>query len=90
MGANPRTSVVDPNLRVHGTKNLFVAGSSVFVTSGTANPTLTFDGSGTQAFGSSAVAAAKRRIPKGTYNFKTGSAPCGDLERTVKIYESVR
>ena len=41
MGANPRTSVVDPNLRVHGTKNLFVAGSSVFVTSGTANPTLT-------------------------------------------------
>ena len=41
MGANPRTSVVDPNLQVHGTKNLFVAGSSVFVTSGTANPTLT-------------------------------------------------
>lgn len=41
MGDNPRTSVVDPNLRVHGTKNLFVAGSSVFVTSGTANPTLT-------------------------------------------------
>jgi glucose dehydrogenase len=41
MGENPQTSVVDPNLRVHGTKNLFVAGSSVFVTSGTANPTLT-------------------------------------------------
>jgi glucose dehydrogenase len=41
MGDNPRTSVVDSNLQVHGTKNLFVAGSSVFVTSGTANPTLT-------------------------------------------------
>jgi choline dehydrogenase-like flavoprotein len=41
MGDNPRTSVVDRNLRVHGTTNLFVAGSSVFVTSGTANPTLT-------------------------------------------------
>ena len=41
MGDNPRTSVVDPNLRVHGTTNLFVAGSSVFVTSGVANPTLT-------------------------------------------------
>jgi choline dehydrogenase-like flavoprotein len=41
MGDNPQTSVVDRNLRVHGTKNLFVAGSSVFVTSGTANPTLT-------------------------------------------------
>lgn len=41
MGDNPRTSVVDRNLCVHGTTNLFVAGSSVFVTSGVANPTLT-------------------------------------------------
>jgi choline dehydrogenase-like flavoprotein len=41
MGDNPRTSVVDRNLRVHGTSNLFAAGSSVFVTSGSANPTLT-------------------------------------------------
>ena len=41
MGDNPRTGVVDRNLRVHGTSNLFVAGSSVFVTSGSANPTLT-------------------------------------------------
>jgi choline dehydrogenase-like flavoprotein len=41
MGSNPKTSVVDRNLRVHGTSNLFVAGSSVFVTSGSANPTLT-------------------------------------------------
>jgi choline dehydrogenase-like flavoprotein len=41
MGENPRTSVVDRNLQVHGTSNLFVAGSSVFVTSGSANPTLT-------------------------------------------------
>ena len=41
MGDNPRTSVVDRHLRVHGTTNLFVSGSSVFVTSGTANPTLT-------------------------------------------------
>lgn len=40
MGDNPRTSVVNRNLRVHGTTNLFVAGSSVFVTSGVANPTL--------------------------------------------------
>lgn len=41
MGHSPQTSVVDPNLRIHGTKNLFVSGSSVFVTSGAANPTLT-------------------------------------------------
>ena len=40
MGDNPRTSVVDQNLQVHGTRNLFVAGSSVFVTSGTVHPTL--------------------------------------------------
>lgn len=33
--------MVDPDLRVHGTPNLFVAGSSVVVTSGVANPTLT-------------------------------------------------
>jgi choline dehydrogenase-like flavoprotein len=40
MGDDARTSVVDRNLQVHGTYNLFVAGSSVFVTSGTAHPTL--------------------------------------------------
>jgi choline dehydrogenase-like flavoprotein len=33
--------VVDPQLRVHGTENLYVLSSSVYVTSGTANPTLT-------------------------------------------------
>ena len=41
MGANPATSVVDANLRVHGTSNLYVAGSAVFVTGGASNPTLT-------------------------------------------------
>jgi choline dehydrogenase-like flavoprotein len=40
MGNDPRTSVVDANLRVHGTKNLFVVSSGNFVTSGPANPTL--------------------------------------------------
>lgn len=41
MGADPRTSVVDPHGRVHSTPNLYVAGSSVFPTSGCANPTFT-------------------------------------------------
>jgi choline dehydrogenase-like flavoprotein len=33
--------VVDANARVHGVANLFVAGGSVFPTSGFVNPTLT-------------------------------------------------
>ena len=41
IGNNLNTSVVDSNLKVHDTKNLFVAGSSVFTTSGYANPTFT-------------------------------------------------
>ncbi|MGH2540924.1 MAG: GMC oxidoreductase [Actinomycetota bacterium] len=41
MGDDPSTSVVDRNCRVHGIDNLYVAGSSVFPTSGYANPTLT-------------------------------------------------
>jgi choline dehydrogenase-like flavoprotein len=41
MGTDPRTSVVDASCRVHGIENLYIAGSSVFPTSGFANPTLT-------------------------------------------------
>jgi choline dehydrogenase-like flavoprotein len=41
MSASPRNGVVDINCRVHGYRNLFIAGSSVFPTSGWANPTLT-------------------------------------------------
>ena len=41
MGRDPRTSVVDPDLRVHGVENVYCAGASVFPTSGCANPTFT-------------------------------------------------
>jgi choline dehydrogenase-like flavoprotein len=41
MHADPRRGVVDSDCKVHGVANLYVAGSSVFPTSGFANPTLT-------------------------------------------------
>jgi len=41
MHADPKQGVVDPDGRVHGASNLYVASSSVFPTSGIANPTLT-------------------------------------------------
>lgn len=41
MARRPEDGVVDPDCRVHGVANLYVAGSSVFPTIGYANPTLT-------------------------------------------------
>ena len=41
MGDDPKASVVDSNLRVHGTRNVFVSGAAAFVTGGAENPTLT-------------------------------------------------
>jgi choline dehydrogenase-like flavoprotein len=40
MHDDPKQGVVDRDCRVHGCDNLFVAGSSVFPTSGSANPTI--------------------------------------------------
>jgi choline dehydrogenase-like flavoprotein len=40
MGADPRTSVVDPNLRVHGLRNLFIASAAVFPDGSPQLPTL--------------------------------------------------
>jgi choline dehydrogenase-like flavoprotein len=41
MGADPKTSVVNAEQRAHDHPNLFLLGSGVFPTVGTANPTLT-------------------------------------------------
>lgn len=41
MGADAKTSVVNPDLRSYDHLNLFMLGSGVFPTGGTANPTLT-------------------------------------------------
>jgi choline dehydrogenase-like flavoprotein len=40
MSDDPKQGVVDSNCRVHGVAGLYVAGASVFPTSGHANPTL--------------------------------------------------
>lgn len=40
MASNPKDGVVDRDCRVFGVRNLFLAGSAVFPTSGQANPTL--------------------------------------------------
>ena len=41
MASSPDRGVVDADCRVHGMDNLWIAGSSVFPTSGCSNPTLT-------------------------------------------------
>ncbi|WP_336749621.1 GMC family oxidoreductase [Pantoea vagans] len=41
MGNDPATSVVDANGRAHDVRNLLIADGSIFVTSGSANPTST-------------------------------------------------
>ena len=41
MHTDPSMGVVDTDCRVHGVRNLYVAGSSVFPTYGCSNPTLT-------------------------------------------------
>jgi choline dehydrogenase-like flavoprotein len=40
MSTSPESGVVDTDCRVHGIENLYIAGASVFPTSGHANPTL--------------------------------------------------
>jgi choline dehydrogenase-like flavoprotein len=41
MGQDPRTSVVDPDLRAHDVPNLYLVGAGAFVTSTPSPPTLT-------------------------------------------------
>ena len=41
MGADPKASVVDANLRAHDVPNLYLVGSGCFVTASSSPPTLT-------------------------------------------------
>jgi choline dehydrogenase-like flavoprotein len=63
MHSDPRHGVVDPDCRVHGMANLYLAGSSVFPTGGYVNPTLTI------------VALAIRLADHLKAQFRVGSRP---------------
>jgi choline dehydrogenase-like flavoprotein len=41
MSNDAKQGVVDPNCKVHGINNLYIAGASTYVTAGAVNPTLT-------------------------------------------------
>ena len=41
MSVSPNNGVVDADMKLHGTQNLYVAGGSAFPSGGRANPTLT-------------------------------------------------
>lgn len=71
MSVDPATGVVDPECRVHGVHGLYVAGSSVFPTSGHANPTQT------------ALALAIRLADRLIQVFASGSAPPRDAPLAV-------
>ena len=63
MGVDPKTSVVNTDLRVHESPNLYISGSEVFVTGGAMQPTLT-------------IAAVAVRLAEQLVNrFKEGSIP---------------
>jgi choline dehydrogenase-like flavoprotein len=57
MSREPEHGVVDPECRIHGVSNLFVASSSVFPTSSQANPTLTI-----VAFGARIASYLSRKL----------------------------
>jgi choline dehydrogenase-like flavoprotein len=58
MGLDGATSVVNGDGRAHDVSNLFIVGSSVFPTCGTANPTLTL-----AALALRTAAAVQRDLP---------------------------
>lgn len=60
MGTDAGTSVVDADCRAHDHPNLFILGSSVFVTGGTGNPTLTV-----AALALRAAEAIKKQLAQG-------------------------
>ena len=65
MGTDPRTSVTDPDGRVHDVEGLYVAGASLFPTSGYANPVFTIAATALHVADAVAAEAATGAGPAG-------------------------
>ena len=63
MSSNPGEGVVDAHCQVHGVPGLFVAGSSIFPTTGAANPTLMIVATAVRLADHLKAQAAKDREP---------------------------
>lgn len=66
MGVDPRTSVVDPDLRAHDVPNLYLVGSGCFVTASASPPTLTIAALAIRAAEHIASRLRTDRIPEST------------------------
>ncbi len=64
MGTDPRTSVVNAEGRLHGVPNVYVAGGSVFPTSGYANPTYTIVALAIRLADHLTATLARRQVPR--------------------------
>lgn len=63
MGTDPTRSVVDPFGRSHDVPNLFIADGSIFVTSGSANPTCTIHALALRIAENLAATARTQKVP---------------------------
>jgi choline dehydrogenase-like flavoprotein len=75
MATDPRHGVTDGEGRVHGIDNLFVAGSSLFPTSGWANPTLTIVALAMRT--ADRIAARMQRTPAAPIAWSQPRLACG-------------
>jgi choline dehydrogenase-like flavoprotein len=62
IGLTPKTSVVDPDFKVHGYENLHVCDASVFPSSLTVNPQLTV--MGMAHYAAKRIASCRQGIPR--------------------------